>query len=228
MPRLECAPPPSAALLYLLHGDPAELHEALTGLRAADIAEALLDLSPDAGAKVVGALPFDLAVQVFDEPELEGHRCDIVRRMAREAAAPLIDAMSADQHADLFREMPESERPRFLKLLDPPRAGGADPAAAVSHGNGRRHHDHGVRGCPSGLDGLRSALGRWWRRRWATTLLGVVTFGSLAGSMLPFLLKRIGFDPASASAPFVATLVDVTGLIIYFSVALLLLRGTLL
>jgi magnesium transporter len=59
-------------------------------------------------------------------------------------------------------------------------------------------------------------------------LLGVVTFGSLAGSMLPFLLRRIGFDPASASAPFVATLVDVTGLSIYFWVALLLLRGTLL
>jgi len=55
-----------------------------------------------------------------------------------------------------------------------------------------------------------------------------VTFGTLAGSMLPFLLKRFGFDPASASAPFVATLVDVTGLIIYFTVALLILRGTLL
>jgi len=59
-------------------------------------------------------------------------------------------------------------------------------------------------------------------------LVGVVLFGSLAGSMLPFFLRRIGFDPASASAPFVATLVDVTGLVIYFSVALLLLRGTLL
>jgi magnesium transporter len=59
-------------------------------------------------------------------------------------------------------------------------------------------------------------------------LVGVVTFGSLAGSMLPFLLKRLGFDPASASAPFVATLVDVTGLIIYFSVAFAILRGTLL
>ena len=59
-------------------------------------------------------------------------------------------------------------------------------------------------------------------------LIGIVTFGSLAGSMLPFVLKRLGFDPASASAPFVATLVDVTGLVIYFSVALLILRGTLL
>ncbi|MCA8930738.1 MAG: magnesium transporter, partial [Alphaproteobacteria bacterium] len=59
-------------------------------------------------------------------------------------------------------------------------------------------------------------------------LIGVVTFGSVAGSMLPFLLQRVGFDPASASAPFVATLVDVTGLMIYFSVALLILRGTLL
>jgi magnesium transporter len=62
----------------------------------------------------------------------------------------------------------------------------------------------------------------------ALTLVGVVTFGTLVGSMLPFILRRLGFDPASASAPFVATLVDVTGLVIYFTVALLLLRGTLL
>ena len=62
----------------------------------------------------------------------------------------------------------------------------------------------------------------------AAALLGVVTFGSLAGSMLPFVLQRLGFDPASASAPFVATLVDVTGLSIYFYVAMVILRGTLL
>jgi magnesium transporter len=60
------------------------------------------------------------------------------------------------------------------------------------------------------------------------SLIGVVTFGTLAGSMLPFLLRRIGFDPASASAPFVATLVDVTGLVIYFTVASVVLRGSLL
>jgi magnesium transporter len=62
----------------------------------------------------------------------------------------------------------------------------------------------------------------------AGALIGVVTFGSVVGSMLPFLLQKVGFDPASASAPFVATLVDVTGLMIYFSVAVLILRGTLL
>ena len=62
----------------------------------------------------------------------------------------------------------------------------------------------------------------------ATALVGIVTFGSMAGSMLPFALQRVGFDPASASAPFVATLVDVTGLIIYFTIALAILRGTLL
>ena len=60
------------------------------------------------------------------------------------------------------------------------------------------------------------------------SLVGIVTFGSLAGSMLPFLLRRVGFDPASASAPLVATLVDVGGLVIYFTVALLVLGGTLL
>jgi len=62
----------------------------------------------------------------------------------------------------------------------------------------------------------------------AAALIGVVLWGTLAGSMLPFLLKRLGRDPAVSSAPFVATLVDVTGLVIYFSVALLILRGTLL
>jgi magnesium transporter len=60
------------------------------------------------------------------------------------------------------------------------------------------------------------------------SLIGVVLFGTLAGSMLPFLLRRLGFDPATSSAPFVATLVDVTGLVIYFSVAYLIMKGTLL
>jgi magnesium transporter len=60
------------------------------------------------------------------------------------------------------------------------------------------------------------------------SLIGVVLWGSLIGSMLPLLLKRLGADPASSSAPFVATLVDVTGLVIFFNVALLILGGTLL
>ena len=59
-------------------------------------------------------------------------------------------------------------------------------------------------------------------------LIGVVLWGSLSGSMLPFLLRRVGADPATSSAPFVATLVDVTGLIIYFTIALFILRGSLL
>jgi magnesium transporter len=82
----------------------------------------------------------------------------------------------------------------------------------------------------------------WWKLGWhhyeghpllmgATvwiSLIGVVTFGSVVGSMLPFILRRLGFDPATASAPFVATLVDVTGLVIYFSLASVVLKGTLL
>jgi len=59
-------------------------------------------------------------------------------------------------------------------------------------------------------------------------LIGIVMWGTLSGSMLPLVLRRLGFDPASSSAPFVATLVDVTGLVIYFSVASAVLRGTLL
>jgi len=60
------------------------------------------------------------------------------------------------------------------------------------------------------------------------SVIGVVTWGTLAGSMLPFMLRRVGLDPASASAPFVATLVDVTGIVIYFTIASMILRGALL
>ena len=62
----------------------------------------------------------------------------------------------------------------------------------------------------------------------ALSLIGVVTWGTLSGAMLPLLIRRAGFDPATASAPFVATLVDVSGLVIYFTVASAVLRGTLL
>jgi magnesium transporter len=60
------------------------------------------------------------------------------------------------------------------------------------------------------------------------SLVFIVLWGTLSGSMLPFLIKRCGLDPATSSAPFVATLVDVTGLVIYFTVAMIVLRGTLL
>jgi magnesium transporter len=62
----------------------------------------------------------------------------------------------------------------------------------------------------------------------AVALNGVVLWGTLIGSVLPLLLRRLNFDPATSSAPFVATLVDVTGLVIYFSVAMVILRGSLL
>jgi len=61
-----------------------------------------------------------------------------------------------------------------------------------------------------------------------TSLIGIVTLGTFSGSMLPFVLRRVGLDPASASAPFVATLVDVTGVILYFTLASYFLAGTLL
>lgn len=62
----------------------------------------------------------------------------------------------------------------------------------------------------------------------AFSLVGIVLWGTLAGSMLPFLLRRVGLDPATSSAPFVATIVDVTGLVIYFTVASIFLKGILL
>jgi magnesium transporter len=80
-----------------------------------------------------------------------------------------------------------------------------------------------------------SAFSDMYGRHWflvaltvGIALIGIVLWGTLSGSMLPLVLRRLGFDPASSSAPFVATLVDVTGLVIYFSVAAIVLRGTLL
>jgi magnesium transporter len=77
----------------------------------------------------------------------------------------------------------------------------------------RLGHDYGANGLSPHLVALTVAI----------SLVGVVMFGTLAGAMLPFIMRRLGFDPASASAPFIATFVDVTGLIIYFNVALHLL-----
>jgi magnesium transporter len=62
----------------------------------------------------------------------------------------------------------------------------------------------------------------------ALSLVVIVLWGTLAGSLIPFVLRRIGFDPATASSPFVATLVDVSGLIIYFTIAATILSGKLL
>jgi magnesium transporter len=452
-------------LLYLLSADPADFAQVVAGMRSADIAEALRELAPHAAARVIAALPFDLAVQVLDEPELE-RRVSIIQAMDVKTAGPLIDGMSADQQAELFRELPEEERRRLVPALEkrtrqalelllryrPETAGGimtteflsvpssftvedtlqlihrvggaketvyaiyvvdekdkrlrhvvslrelvmCERTRRVAEIGGHRkvlsvspHTDReevarliskydllaipvvdkeqrilgivtvddvidalmaettedvqkfggmealdepymdisiprmlrkragwlaalfigemltatamgyfegeiahavvlalfvpliissggnsgsqatsliiramalrevrlrdwwrvAIRELPSGL-ALGAFLGLigafrillWQHLGWydygphyrlvaltvSLALLGVVTFGSLTGSMLPFVLRKLGFDPASASAPFVATLVDVTGLVIYFTVALLILRGTLL
>jgi magnesium transporter len=459
------ATPPSPELLYLLSGDEDDFDAACADFLPADIAEGLNGLPVDAATRVVAALPFHRAVQVFDEPQLT-RRAAIVAGLDPGRAVPLIEAMSADQQVELFREMDDAARTRLVHVLaaptrdtldlllryPPTSAGGimttefvgvpagwnvdqvkvyirevgrgketvyaiylldpdtqrlvrvvslkeimlADPgtplldvgemrkpitvrplmdqedvarliskydllaipviddgghvlgivtvddiidalvkettedvqkfggmealdepymrigfltmirkragwlcalflgemltATAMGHfeaeisravvlalfipliissgGNSgsqatsliiramalrevalRDWWRVAVRELPAGLT-LGSILGvigvvrilLWQRLGWydygahyslvaltvGTALVGVVLFGSLAGSMLPFVLRRLGFDPASASAPFVATLVDVTGLIIYFTVALVLLRGTLL
>jgi magnesium transporter len=452
-------------LLYLLTGDPEEFAEVVGGMQPADIVEAIKSLAPEAAARVLSALPFDTAVLVLDDPELE-NRLGIMRALDAPTCGRFLGAMSADQQAELFREMPEAERERLLPTLHPKaqdalrlvlkyppesaggimtteflsvpttwtveealqlirRVGGAketvyavyvvDPASgALRHvvslrelmlserskhvvevASARKvltvsprtdredvarliskydllavpvvdpdgrvlgivtvddvidalvaettedvqkfggmaaldepymeislgrmlqkragwlaalfigemltatamgHFEHEIaravvlalfvpliissggnsgsqatsliiramalgevrlrdwwrvalRELPSGLClGLfLGAIGvcrilLWQKLGWynygphyllvaitvGAALIGVVTFGSLAGSMLPFVLRRLGFDPASASAPFVATLVDVTGLVIYFSVGLVILRGTLL
>ncbi len=110
---------PSPELLYLLAGDEEDFIAASADLLPADIAEALNDLPPEGAARVVQALPFHLAVQLFDEPELE-RRGEIFESLADERAIPLIEAMSSDQQVELFRELREADRARLLHVLDAP------------------------------------------------------------------------------------------------------------
>ncbi len=131
-------------LLYLLSADPDEFADVAGALPPADIADALRQLPPEPAAKVLAALPFDVAVRVLDEPELEYDRAGIVCKLDLPAASRLIDAMSADQQADLFRDLPTG-RPRAAPpAAQPAHAARADTAAAVRARHGRRHDDDGV------------------------------------------------------------------------------------
>jgi magnesium transporter len=111
--------PPSPELLYLLAGDEEDLLAACENLRPADIADALNKLPVEAAARVVGALPFHLAVQLLDEPELD-RRGEIFGRLDEKAAVPLIEAISSDQKVELYRELDETDRIRLFHLLDAP------------------------------------------------------------------------------------------------------------
>jgi magnesium transporter len=115
---METTTPPSPELLYLLAGDPAELAETVASVRDADIAEALNALPPEAAARVLAALPFDQAVQVLDEPELE-QEDEIFAFLDDRTAGALVEAMSADERADLFRELAPADRARLIRTLEP-------------------------------------------------------------------------------------------------------------
>lgn len=108
---------PPAELLYLLAGDPPELSEMLATLQNADVADLLDELPPDAAARVVAAMPFNLAVQLFDEPGLE-RRVEIFHYLDDWIAAPLLGAMSSDEQVALIRELDDTERARLLARLD--------------------------------------------------------------------------------------------------------------
>jgi magnesium transporter len=111
--------PPSPELLYLLAGDEEDLLAAIENLRPADVAEALNQLPVAAAARVVAALPFDLAVQLLDEPELD-RRGDIFELLDETRAIPLIEALASDQQVDLFRALKEADRSRLFHVLDAP------------------------------------------------------------------------------------------------------------
>ncbi len=117
MPTLPA--PPSPELLYLLAGDEEDLLAACENLLPADVAEALNKLPVEAAARVVSALPFDLAVQLLDEPELD-RRGDIFELLDERRAIPLIEALSSDQQVELYRELKEADRARLLHVLDAP------------------------------------------------------------------------------------------------------------
>src|SRR5579885_895271 len=97
-------------------GDPQALAQAVAQMRSPDLAEALEQLPPEPAARVLAALPFELVVQLFDEPELTRRR-QAFERLPAGQAVRVVEAMSADQQADLFRELPPAERDRLLQAL---------------------------------------------------------------------------------------------------------------
>ncbi len=107
---------PSPELLYLLSGDPADLAETVASMRSADVAEAMNDLSAESAARVLAAMPFDAAVRTLDQPEL-AEPAEIFRFLDLDVAVSLAEAMSADEQADLMRDMAEPERRRLLRAL---------------------------------------------------------------------------------------------------------------
>src|SRR5882724_1682095 len=113
------ATPPSPELLYLLSGDEDDFAAACADFLPADIAEALNGLPVEAATRVVSALPFHRAVQVFDEPQLS-RRGELIAGLAPDRAIALIEAMSSDQQVELFRELSEEARGRLIHVLDAP------------------------------------------------------------------------------------------------------------
>lgn len=109
----------SPELLYLISADPTELAETVAPLRGADLADSLSRMAPDGAARVLANLPFDLAVDVLNQPQLE-HRQAIVQRMDRTVAGALISAMSPDRRVELLRELPTSKRKKVLSTIDEP------------------------------------------------------------------------------------------------------------
>src|SRR5262249_56088471 len=103
----------------LLKADPGRFAESARAMTVPDLAEALRTLPPDQATEMVCALPFEVAVALFDEPELDGPRIPIAQRLPRDEATRLIEAMSADQQADLLRELEPADRKRLLEVLDP-------------------------------------------------------------------------------------------------------------
>ena len=110
---------PSPELLYLLSADEEDFQAACADLLPADIAEALNQLPAEAAARIVAALPFHRAVQLLDEPELEG-RGEIFAHLQQTQAVPLLEAMSADQQVELFRELGDDARARLIHVLTTP------------------------------------------------------------------------------------------------------------
>jgi magnesium transporter len=110
-------PGSTGELLYLLSGDPAELVEAASRLRPADVVESLNDLPASASARVIAELPLDMATALFDEPEFDA-KAAVFEQLPEPVKPQIFEALSADQQADLMREMPQAAQRRLLPRLD--------------------------------------------------------------------------------------------------------------
>jgi Mg/Co/Ni transporter MgtE len=201
-----------------LEQEPPTLPQNVLDLREADIADVLNELSLFEAAHTLRHLPLETAIRLCDQPSPH-RRGAILEQLEPAQAAGILLGLSSDERARVLREMSPHERRRMLPSL---------PQEICAEIELLLRYPAKTAGGIMTTEFVNLDPSMTVADALAHIREVAAEMESISGSMLPLILRRLGIDPATSSAPFVATLVDVTGLVIYFTVAFGVMRGTIL